>query len=359
MECLNIDFVGPYPDGGYILVIIDTFTRWVELYLAAKADAEHAALSLYQHFGRFGAPTQLRSDRGSHFVNGLIKDFLSLVGTQHCLTLAYSSQQNAIVERVNKEINRHIRALTFDTNSVDDYAMTLPIVQRILNAAFSDHTKVSASQLLFGNAINLDRGLFLPPLERPIQHEPLSATISKMLRLQDEVMNTAREVLKNTDDQHMASFPNRRPTEHLPDSYVLVRYRSGSAPTRLHTQWKGPLRVISNTGSEYLLLDLITHKAKPYHITDMKPFRFDPLVTNPIDIARKDYLEFFIEEILDMRGDGKRVTTFSFLVKWLGYNDIQNSWEPWKNVRDTDKVHEYLRANNMANFIPKKFKTNT
>jgi hypothetical protein len=85
------------------------------------------------------------------------------VGTQHCLTLAYSSQQNAIVERVNKEINRHIRALTFDTNSVDDYAMTLPIVQRILNSAFSDHTKVSASQLLFGNAINLDRGLFLPP----------------------------------------------------------------------------------------------------------------------------------------------------------------------------------------------------
>jgi hypothetical protein len=39
MECLNIDFVGPYPDGGYILVIIDTFTRWVELFLAARADA--------------------------------------------------------------------------------------------------------------------------------------------------------------------------------------------------------------------------------------------------------------------------------------------------------------------------------
>jgi hypothetical protein len=53
--------------------------------------------------------------------------------------------------------------------------MTLPIVQRILNSAFSDHTKVSASQLLFGNAINLG-GLFLP-LERPIQDEPLSYSI--------------------------------------------------------------------------------------------------------------------------------------------------------------------------------------
>ena len=27
MECLNIDFVGPFPDQGYILVIVDTFTR--------------------------------------------------------------------------------------------------------------------------------------------------------------------------------------------------------------------------------------------------------------------------------------------------------------------------------------------
>ena len=32
MECLNIDFIGPFPDQGYILVIVDTFTRWVELY---------------------------------------------------------------------------------------------------------------------------------------------------------------------------------------------------------------------------------------------------------------------------------------------------------------------------------------
>jgi hypothetical protein len=26
MECLNIDFVGPYPDNGYVMVIADTFT---------------------------------------------------------------------------------------------------------------------------------------------------------------------------------------------------------------------------------------------------------------------------------------------------------------------------------------------
>jgi hypothetical protein len=27
MECLNVDFVSPFQDGGYIFVIVDTFTR--------------------------------------------------------------------------------------------------------------------------------------------------------------------------------------------------------------------------------------------------------------------------------------------------------------------------------------------
>jgi transposase InsO family protein len=103
MECLNIDFVGPYPDKGYVFVAIDTFTRWVELWHSIDATAKTAAEHLLQHFGRFGAPTQLRSDRGSHFVKSVKKEFLPLVDTQNCLTLAYSSQQNAIVERVNTD----------------------------------------------------------------------------------------------------------------------------------------------------------------------------------------------------------------------------------------------------------------
>ena len=67
MECLNIDFVGPFPDGGYVLVIIDTFTRWVELFYTIDATAVSTANCLLQHFGRFGAPLQLRSDRATFY----------------------------------------------------------------------------------------------------------------------------------------------------------------------------------------------------------------------------------------------------------------------------------------------------
>ena len=297
MEALNIDYVGPYPDGGYTLVIIDCFSRWVELHPMDKATGEASAEALLQHFGRFGAPSQLRSDRGSHFVNSIIKEFLLLVGTEHCLTLAYSKEENALVERANKEVNRHLRAFTFDSSTVENWRQSLPMVQRIMNTSFSDRTKLAPSQILFGNALDLDRGIFVPTREHVEGGQPLSEYMAKLLALQESLVLIARKNIVFADAVHIGNYKPQR-TDYAPESYVLVKYREGSAPTRLHTPWKGPLRVISGSKSKFKLLDLITNKEKDYNVTDLKPFYFDPLVVNPVDVARKDYLEFFIEKIL-------------------------------------------------------------
>ena len=82
----------------------------------------------------------IRSDRGSHFANDLIKEFLDLTGAPHNLTLAHSSQENAIVERVNKEIDRHLKGLVFDTPSLVHYAKCIPLVQRIINSSVNKRT---------------------------------------------------------------------------------------------------------------------------------------------------------------------------------------------------------------------------
>ena len=63
MEVLNIDFVGPFPYKKYILVMIDAFTRWTELYCCDEATATSAATSLLHHFGRFGCPRTIRCPR--------------------------------------------------------------------------------------------------------------------------------------------------------------------------------------------------------------------------------------------------------------------------------------------------------
>ena len=47
MVCLNVDFIGPFPDQGYILVIACTFTRWVELYHTIDASKVYQEQSVF------------------------------------------------------------------------------------------------------------------------------------------------------------------------------------------------------------------------------------------------------------------------------------------------------------------------
>jgi Chromo (CHRromatin Organisation MOdifier) domain len=146
-------------------------------------------------------------------------------------------------------------------------------------------------------------------------------------------------------------------SEYEPHSNVLVHYRTGAPPTRLHTFWKGPMQVVSGKDSRYLLKDLISHKEKEYHVSDMKPFIFDPSTTNPIDIARRDHLEFYVDKVFGHRGDVKAKRDLEFHVKWLDYDESQDSWEPYSALRDTSHLHEYLRLHKLEKFIPRKFKT--
>ena len=71
----------------------------------------------------------------------------------------------------------------------------------------------------------------------------------------------------------------------------------------------------------------------------MKPFVFDSAIVDPVDVARRDYMEFFIEKILNHRGNLKLKTDIEFLVKWLGYDETHDSWEPYSNLRDSEQLH--------------------
>jgi hypothetical protein len=138
----------------------------------------------------------------------LLPEFLSLIGTQHCLTLAYSKQENSIVERRNKEINRHIRALTYDNKSLTDYRFSLAFVQRILNSNYSDRLKISAADMLFGKIVKLDRGIFEPLQNHPILHDvPLSTHMSKLLSVQDNLIKASvKELLREVVSRDLHSY---------------------------------------------------------------------------------------------------------------------------------------------------------
>ena len=96
--------------------------------------------------------------------------------------------------------------------------------------------------------------------------------------------------------------------DYLPGSFVVVHYRTGAPPSRLHTYWRGPMRVVNGENSRYTLFDFIANREKEYDFSDMKLFIFNADLVDPVDVARRDYMELFIENVISYRGNLKRKT---------------------------------------------------
>jgi hypothetical protein len=318
--------------------------------------AKYAAQALLQHMGRYGASSQIRSDRGSQFVNETIKELLHLVGTEHCMTTAYSKEENAIVERANKEVMRHLRAIVFHKKIVSDWSVNdIPMVQRILNSEVKESLGVSPAQLLFGNAIALDRGILLPHAAVTSDSLRLSIKAARMLNRQALFLKIARETQQAHDDYHISQAnPNR--TEYPINSYVLQSYNVKPSG-KFHTHWEGPKRVININKSIYTVQDLITNKLTDTHIKNLKPFIYDPEFTNPTDVARQDQQEFLIDHIIAHNGDRRSKTEMEFLVRWAGHDESEDSWEPWTALRDTTQLLDYLKNNKMSSLLSKRRRT--
>jgi hypothetical protein len=199
--------------------------------------------------------------------------------------------------------------------------------------------------------------VILTPFEEILPEPiPLTKTSSDLLSLQSHYIKIARDILISSDLEHNSNNSAQN-TEFEPETYVLVKNRS-EPDTRLHTFWRGPMKVIKSHQGQYTLLDLVTLKEKEYHSTQLKEFIFDPARVIPLDVARKDYLEFFVEKILFHTGQTNRLSTLSFKVKWQGYDETYNSYDTWKHFRNTEQLHLYLISKNIKHLIPKQYQEN-
>ena len=86
--------------------------------------------------------------------------------------------------------------------------------------------------MLFGNMLNLDKGIFTPISELPSSSKPLSKYMSDLLVIQDNLLKASAEELLRTDLLHKTTKEQNMHQEYLPNSYVLVYYRTGLPPTR-------------------------------------------------------------------------------------------------------------------------------
>ena len=93
-------------------------------------------------------------------------------------------------------------------------------------------------------------------------------------------------------------------------------------------------------------------------MSDIKPCVFDSAVVDSMDVARCDYMEYFVDKILQHRGNPKKSSSMEFEVSWLNYPPDSNTWESYKNLRQCGPLHVYLTENNLVKLIPPKFRQN-
>ena len=91
---------------------------------------------------------------------------------------------------------------------------------------------------------------------RSASDKPLLKYMSNLLSIQDNLLKASAKELLRTDLLHLTTEEPNKHTEYAIDSYVLVHYRTGLPPTRLHTSWKSPMKVSKGLNSRYTHLDL-------------------------------------------------------------------------------------------------------
>ena len=120
---------------------------------------------------------------------------------------------------------------------------------------------------------------------------------------------------------------------------------------------EGPLKVIKYLGnSHYLLKDLVDKKERRVHVSRTKKYLLNSAFTSPLEVAARDRDEFFVEAILNHRGNFNRKSELEYLVTWAGYTSEHDEWIPWSNLRRNEMLHKYLHDIGKDSVIPHEFR---
>ena len=197
LEKVHIDFLGPLPTtnngNNHVLVISDSFTKWVELIPLPSQNAEETAKALVNQFiARLGCPFSILSDQGRNFESDLFKAICELLGIHKYRTTAYRPSANGQAERVNRTFMQAVRS--FVGKKQKDWDIFLPQIAAALRASVNKQTGFTPNMLMLGREVTTPTELIFPGIQTKE-----TDTESYVYKLQENMKNAfeiARDSLK-------------------------------------------------------------------------------------------------------------------------------------------------------------------
>ncbi|XP_037728604.1 uncharacterized protein K02A2.6-like [Drosophila subpulchrella] len=108
-KCLATDLLGPLPNGEYILVLIDYYSRYMEYKITRSITSKIIINEMEEIFARLGFPQTLTADNGRQFISAEFKGFCTTNGIELRTTPPYWPQANGEVENMNKSLVKRLK----------------------------------------------------------------------------------------------------------------------------------------------------------------------------------------------------------------------------------------------------------
>jgi hypothetical protein len=356
----------------YVVVIVDSFSRWVSLEAVPDKSALAASRALLRNFGNFGVPLTIRSDGGKEFINAILASIEHILGTTHHKIMPYHHEGNSLAEKANRSVLENLRNLIFDKryilNGEHQWSDLLPLVQRIMNSSFNASIGCAPYNLVFGNNIDLDRCL-LTATPVPLEGVDVPEYVQTLSHNQRILLDASERVLSETHAKNIAKWKLEHKTdlsvqqkmqERIEDPsqavWVLSRVQNDTPRAKWKPKWAGPFRLLdfkTNSQSVVRLFDTVSQKVVESHLNDIALWdsRFVNSVEGLTKIAETDNWQYPIDGIVGIAlepeseddepqalplNQPRAVSnkhSYMFSVKWHGY--AEPSWEHYSTVEHT------------------------
>jgi predicted aspartyl protease len=346
-QIIGVDLIGPLPVSrgkDAILNIVDHYTKQIHLFPVTTQITVDGVASIYfeQVFPLHGIPKRIISDRGPQFAARSMRALYKRLGIDAGLTTAYHPQANGQVERKNQEVEVYLRL--FVDKRQDDWVDLLPTAEFTINSRLNSATGATPFELLYGYTpdftIPAGRPTGIPTLDKRLQHlqslrkDAEAALCLSKKRMQTDIEQRRQPYKFNVGDKVW-----------LQAKQIKIHQQS----SKLGPKQLGPFEVIEvRSDVDYkLALPPALKVHNVFHVDRLSPYKgnevngLTPPPPDPVTIEGEE--EYEVDHIRDSKVFGR---SLKYLVRWTGYGEGEDTWEPAKNLAHSpDKVSEFHSKN--------------
>jgi hypothetical protein len=331
-----------------IVVFVDKLSKMVHYApCTTTIDAPALAKIFFREVVRLhGVPEIIISDRDprftSHFWTALWKE----LGTKLNMSTSYHPQTDGQTENANRTLENMLRA--YVSYHQDDWDERLTAAEIAVNNSHHSSTGFTPYYMNSGQHPRL-------PLTNIADGSNVPAVQALLCDISNNVLRAEQRLLAAQQSQsHHANKKRRHVVFNVGDQVWLstANLNIGDRARKLTPKYTGPFVVVEVKSPVTYKLQLppsLSRIHNVFHSSQLKPYYADdgqyiarPRISRPPPDIIAGEEEWEVERILDHRSRRvNRRSVMEYLVKWRGYPDSDNSWEPVTNLHADDLVEDY------------------